>query len=65
MVGAYGNIGAVIFLTVFSLVSPSVFFMTIAVGIALAAAASMFLDEPSSSMAEIMPDGTVQLIEVH
>mgnify|MGYP000499697524 FL=1 len=65
MVGAYGNIGAVLFLTVFSLVSPSVFFMTIAVGIAFAAAASMFLDEPSSTMAEIMPDGTVQLIEVH
>ncbi len=65
MVGAYGNIGAVLFLTVFSLVSPSVFFMTIAVGIACAAAASMFLDEPNSTMAEIMPDGTVQLIEVH
>ena len=65
MVGAYGNIGAVLFLTVFSLVSPPVFFMTIAACIACAAAASMFLEEPKSTMAEIMPDGTVQLIEVH
>jgi len=65
MVGAYGNIGAVLFLTVFSLVSPSVFFMTIAVSIAIAAAISMFLDEPKSTMAEVMPDGTVQFIDAH
>ncbi|OUS28434.1 MFS transporter [Gammaproteobacteria bacterium 45_16_T64] len=65
MVGAYGNIGAVLFLTVFSLVSPSIFFMTIAGGIAFAAVASMFLDEPKNALAEVMPDGTVQLIEVH
>ena len=65
MVGAYGNIGAVLFLTVFSLASPSVFFMTIAVGITLAAIVAMFLDEPKSTLAEVMPDGTVQLIEVH
>ena len=65
MVGAYGNIGAVIFLTVFSLVSPSVFFLTIAGGIAFAMVCAMFLDEPKGTMAEIMPDGTVQLIEVH
>ncbi|VAW55945.1 Nitrate/nitrite transporter, partial [hydrothermal vent metagenome] len=36
MVGAYGNIGAVLFLTVFSFVTPSVFFITIACGIAIA-----------------------------
>jgi len=65
MVGAYGNIGAVLFLTVFSLVSPSVFFLTIAGSIAIAAVVSMFLDEPQSTMAEVMPDGTVQIIEVH
>lgn len=65
MVGAYGNIGAVVFLTVFSLVSPSMFFITIAGGIAVAAIAAMFLDEPKGAMAEIMPDGTVQMIEVH
>ncbi|ROS01663.1 NNP family nitrate/nitrite transporter-like MFS transporter [Sinobacterium caligoides] len=65
MVGAYGNIGAVLFLTVFSLVSPSAFFMTIAGGIALAAITSMFLEEPKNTLAEVMPDGTIQLIEVH
>ncbi|WP_198263738.1 MFS transporter [sulfur-oxidizing endosymbiont of Gigantopelta aegis] len=65
MVGAYGNIGAVLFLTVFSFVSPSVFFITIAGGIAVAAVASLFLDEPKGSMAEVMPDGTVQIIDVH
>ncbi|PCI44264.1 MAG: MFS transporter [Moraxellaceae bacterium] len=65
MVGAYGNIGAVLFLTVFSFVSPSVFFMTIAAGIAFAAVAAMFLDEPKGAIAEVLPDGTVQLIEVH
>ncbi len=65
MVGAYGNIGAVLFLTIFSFVSPSVFFLTIAIGIAFAAACAMFLDEPKSTMAEVMPDGTVQFIDVH
>lgn len=65
MVGAYGNIGAVLFLTVFSFVSTPVFFMTIACGIAIAAMAAAFLEEPSSAMAEIMPDGTVRMIEIH
>lgn len=65
MVGAYGNIGAVLFLTAFSFVSPSVFFLTIAGGIALATVCVMFLNEPKGPMAEIMPDGTVQLIDVH
>ncbi|MCJ8274232.1 MAG: MFS transporter, partial [Psychrosphaera sp.] len=65
MVGAYGNIGAVLFLTVFSFVSPSVFFVVIACGITIAAIASFYLDEPKGAMAEIMPDGTVQMIDVH
>jgi len=65
MVGAYGNIGAVLFLTVFSFVTPSVFFITIAAGIAFAAVSSLFLDEPKGAIAEIMPDGTVQMIDVH
>ena len=65
MVGAYGNIGAVLFLTVFSFVSPSIFFLTIAGGIAFATCCAFFLDEPTGKMAELMPDGTVQLIDVH
>jgi len=65
MVGAYGNIGAVLFLTVFSLVSPAIFFMVIAGGIAFAAVCSMLLDEPKGVMIEVLPDGTVERIEVH
>lgn len=65
MVGAYGNIGAVFFLTVFSFVSPSVFFITITIGVAIAAIVCMLLDEPKGSIAEVMPDGTVQMIDVH
>ena len=65
IVGAYGNIGAVIFLTVFSFVSTPVFFLTIAGCIALAAMAAMFLDEPKSSMFEVLPDGSVQMVDMH
>ena len=65
MVGAYGNIGATLFLTVFSMVTPSVFFITIAGGIAFAILCAFFLDEPNGQMAEVMPNGTVQLIDVH
>ena len=65
MVGAYGNIGAVLFLTVFSFVTPDVFFLTIACGIAFAALTALFLEEPKGAMAEVLPDGTVQMIEVH
>ncbi|UTF60399.1 MFS transporter [Gilvimarinus sp. DA14] len=65
IVGAYGNIGAVVFLTVFSLVDTGTFFLTIAIGIALAAAASMLLDAPQDTLIEVMPDGSVQRIPVH
>ncbi|HSC67858.1 MAG TPA: MFS transporter [Cellvibrio sp.] len=65
IVGAYGNIGAVVFLTVFSFVSTPVFFLTIAGCIALAAMAAMLLDEPKSSLFEVLPDGSVQMVEMH
>lgn len=64
-VGAYGNVGAVVFLLIFSFVSPSSFFIAIAIGLAFSVCCTLFLDEPKSSMAEVMPDGTVQLIKVH
>ncbi len=64
-VGAYGNIGAVLFLTIYSFATPSQFFLCISISIAVAAFASLFLDEPQGAMAEILPDGTVQMIEVH
>lgn len=66
MVGAYGNIGAVVFLTVYSFVTPEVFFLTIAgTGIVTLIGVYLFLDEPSGQMAEVLPDGTVQMIDVH
>lgn len=65
IVGAYGNIGAVVFLTVFSFVSTPVFFITIATSILVAGLAALLLDEPQSKMFEVMPDGSVQMIEVH
>ncbi len=66
MAGAYGNVGAVLFLTTLSFVSPQVFFLVIA-GFAVFALVmiALFMDEPSTAMAETMPDGTVQMIEVH
>ncbi|HBC19182.1 MAG TPA: MFS transporter, partial [Alcanivorax sp.] len=64
MVGAYGNAGAVIFLTVLTFVDPSTFFLVIAASAAVALAAVQFLDEPKGHIAEIDEKGDVQLIEV-
>ena len=64
VVGAYGNIGAVLFLTVLSFVSAQEFFMVIAGAVALTVFAAMFLEEPEGHMAEVLPDGTVQMIDV-
>ncbi|PHZ85130.1 NarK family nitrate/nitrite MFS transporter [Paremcibacter congregatus] len=65
MVGAYGNIGAVCFLTVFSFVAPQIFFMVIggsAVIVFLLVA--VFMEEPAGEIAEILPDGTIEMIKV-
>ncbi|MFN3920630.1 MAG: NarK family nitrate/nitrite MFS transporter, partial [Methylohalobius sp.] len=55
MAGAYGNVGGVVFLTVFSLVSPQVFFLVIAGFALLGIAAALFLDEPKGQIAEVLP----------
>ena len=66
MAGAYGNVGAVAFLTVLSFVTPQVFFLVIAgAAIFTLVAVALFLEEPKGQMAEVMPDGTVQMIDVH
>jgi NNP family nitrate/nitrite transporter-like MFS transporter len=65
MAGAYGNVGAVTFLTVLSLVSAQTFFFVIAGTAVVALIAVQFMDEPRGQMAEILPDGTVQMIDVH
>lgn len=64
MTGAYGNVGGVIFLTVLSFVDASTFFMVIAGCAVLLLGALQFLEEPSGHMAEILPDGSVEMIEV-
>ncbi|WP_349647705.1 MFS transporter [Candidatus Parabeggiatoa sp. HSG14] len=66
MTGAYGNVGAVIFLTVLSFVPAQQFFLVIG-GSALIVMVlvAIFLDEPKGQMAEVLPDGTVQMIDVH
>jgi len=64
MTGAYGNVGGVTFLTVFSFVDASTFFLVIAGAAVVALAAVQFLDEPEGQTAEVMEDGTVQMIDV-
>ncbi len=65
MVGAFGNVGGLAFLTVFSFVSTDIFFMTISATAAFVfLMVIIFLDEPTGHMVEILEDGTVEMIEV-
>jgi len=65
MTGAYGNVGAVVFLTVLSFVSPQIFFMVIgACALVVLILTALFLKEPKGHMHEVLPDGTVQMIKV-
>ncbi|MAL98162.1 MAG: MFS transporter [Alteromonadaceae bacterium] len=65
MAGAYGNVGGVIFLTVLSFVSPAMFFLVLGgFAVAVLAIVSLFMDEPEPQSTEVLPDGTVRVIEV-
>ncbi len=64
MTGAYGNVGAVVYLTVLSFVDYSLFFWVIAGTAVLGFVTLLFLDEPSGHMAEVKEDGSVELIDV-
>lgn len=65
MAGAFGNVGAVVFLTVNSLVSYDQFFMFIGITSAIILGLVVFfLEEPEGKMAEVLPDGTVEMIDV-
>jgi len=64
MTGAYGNVGAVVYLTIFSLVEPSTFFLVIAGTAVLGFVSLLFLEEPKGHMTEVDEDGNVQLINV-
>ena len=64
MAGAYGNVGGVIFLTVLSFVSPSMFFTFIACTAGLVFIAEIvLLIEPKGQMAGNLRDGAVQVID--
>ena len=64
MTGAYGNVGAVVYLTVLSMVSYEVFFSVIALTAVLGFVTLLFMDEPQGHMAEVREDGSVELISV-
>jgi NNP family nitrate/nitrite transporter-like MFS transporter len=65
MVGAYGNVGGVLYLTLYSFVSVETFFL-IAAASAVVGLITAFLviEEPKGHIAEYMPDGSVTMIEV-
>ncbi len=64
MTGAYGNVGAVVYLTVLSFVSYQTFFYVIAATAVLGFATLLFMEEPKGQMAEVNEDGSVTLIDV-
>lgn len=65
MAGAYGNVGGVVFLVVLALVSPAIFFYVLGgVALAILVLVAVFMDEPSPQTSEVMPDGSVRMIEV-
>lgn len=65
MTGAYGNVGAVVYLTVLTFVSYEMFFYVIAATAVLGFVTLLFMDEPKGHMTEIREDGSVELIEVN
>jgi NNP family nitrate/nitrite transporter-like MFS transporter len=65
MVGAYGNVGGVLFLTLLSFVSSEIFFMVITAVALIILITVQFIDEPKGHMAEIQDDGTVEMIELN
>jgi NNP family nitrate/nitrite transporter-like MFS transporter len=65
MVGAFGNVGAVIFLTANSLISYDQFFLFIGIISALVfGLIVLFLEEAQGQIAEVMSDGTVEMIDI-
>jgi NNP family nitrate/nitrite transporter-like MFS transporter len=64
MAGAYGNVGAVTYLTVLSFVDYSTFFIVIGCSALVIFCVAACMDEPKGQISETMPDGTVHLIDV-
>jgi NNP family nitrate/nitrite transporter-like MFS transporter len=64
MTGAYGNVGAVIYLLILTFVDYSTFFMVVGGASFLGFIALFFMEEPKGHMAEVKEDGSVELIQV-
>ena len=64
MTGAYGNVGAVTFLTVYSFVDASTFFMIIGACALIVLGITQLLEEPEGHSVEIDEHGNVQHIEL-
>ena len=65
LTGAYGNVGAATFLLIYSLTDATTLFIVICAScFVVFALLQAFLDEPKGKIAEILPDGTVELISV-
>jgi len=64
MTGAYGNVGALAYLTVLTFVDYSTFFYVIAGAAVMGFVTLLFMEEPRGHMAEIREDGSVELINV-
>ena len=64
MAGAYGNVGAVTFLTAYSFVDAATFFMIIGACALVVFGVVQFLEEPEGHMAEVHDDGTIEKIEL-
>ncbi|OBT15566.1 MFS transporter [Vibrio sp. UCD-FRSSP16_10] len=64
MTGAYGNVGAVTYLTILSFVDYQTFFYVIAGTAVLGFVTLIFMEEPSGKIAEVNDDGSVTLIDV-
>jgi len=65
MTGAYGNVGAVFYLTIYSMVSAQTFFYVIAVTAIFGFVTLLLMEEPSGHIAEVDEDGQVTLINVN
>ncbi|WP_156497598.1 MFS transporter, partial [Oleiphilus sp. HI0043] len=64
MAGAYGNVGAVTYLTVLSFVDYSTFFLVIGCSALIVFFIAAMMDEPKGQISEVLPDGTVHMIDV-
>ncbi|MCK5662080.1 MAG: MFS transporter, partial [Thiotrichaceae bacterium] len=65
LTGAFGNVGAVTFLTIYSFVDAQTFFLVIgSAALVVMVVIALVFEEPKGQMAEVLPDGTVQMIDV-